>query len=127
MDSLPPADRPAGGFENPHVAPGFEPAVEFQSIDTLNLAIGRLKFTSEKNRARNEEAYVGYKNETVKNVKSMKDLEPLIARIQLEKDVNFLSVDLLKHGTNALRNLPQPAEKETPKALDGVTDQLKKK
>jgi hypothetical protein len=57
----------------------------------------------------------------------MKDLEPLIARIQLEKDVNFLSEDMLKHGTNALRNLPQSAEKETPKALDGVTDQLKKK
>jgi len=104
-----------------------ESKTEFEGIDTLRLTIGRLKFTSEKDPAQNAEIYVGYKNETVKNVKSMKDLEPLIARIQLEKDVNFLSVDVLKHGTNALRNLPQPAEKEPPKALDGVTDQLKKK
>ncbi len=99
----------------------------FEGIDTLKLTIGKLKFTSEKTPANNEETYVGYKNETVKNVKSMKDLEPLIARVSLEKEVKFLSENLLTHGTNAPRNLPQSAEKETPKALDGVSDQPKKK
>src|SRR5947207_1014484 len=68
--------------QNHGAAPGSNPgAFEFQSIDTLQFAIGRLKFTSEKNPGRNEEAYIGYKNETVRNLKSMKDLEPLIARI----------------------------------------------
>jgi len=102
-----------------------EPAVEFQSIDTLNLAIGRLKFTSEKNRARNEEAYVGYKNETVKNVKSMKDLEPLIARLRLEKDVKFLSNELFKPDTNALPNSTQPNGKEGLKTLGAAAEPLK--
>src|SRR5216117_2312593 len=60
---------------------------EFEGIDTLTLSVGRLKFTSAKNEARNEEAYVGYKNQTVKNVRSFKDLEPLITRIRLEKKV----------------------------------------
>ncbi|PYK98898.1 MAG: hypothetical protein DME19_10740 [Verrucomicrobia bacterium] len=104
-----------------------ESKVQFEGIDTLTLAIGRLKFTSEKNPALNEEIYVGYKNETVKNVKSWKDLEPLIARLQLEKEVKFLSQDLLKPGTNVLQDVTRPAEKEVPKAVDEGTDPLKKK
>src|SRR5947207_1846874 len=63
-----------------------ESQTQFEAIDTLRLTIGRLKFTSEKDPAQNAEIYVGYKNETVKNVKSMKDLEPLIARIQLRSE-----------------------------------------
>ncbi len=96
------------GKEKP-LSTGFGGATpEFDGIDTLTLSVGRLKFTSAKNEARDEEAYVGYKNETVKNVKSFKDLEPLITRIRLEKKVQFLSDDLLKPGTNAvLRATPQ--------------------
>ncbi len=97
-------------------------AVEFEGIDTLTLTIGRLKFTSAKNEARNEEAYVGYKNETVKNVHSFKDLEPLITRIRLEKKLQFLSDDLLKQGTNAVPN----AGPEAQKTQSNLTDPLKK-
>ena len=104
-----------------------ESGVEFTGIDTLRLTIGRLKFSSDKNSALNKETYVGYKNETVKNVKSLKDLEPLIARISLEKDVDFLSENLLGQGTNAVQNATKSAEKEAHKALEDVTDPLKKK
>ena len=104
-----------------------EATVEFEGIDTLTLAVGRLKFTSAKNEARNEEAYVGYKNETVKNVRSFKDLEPLIARIRLEKKVQFLSDDLLKQGTNGVQNATPPAGQEAQKPQSNVTDPLKKK
>ena len=106
-------------------APDSNPgAVEFQSIDTLQLAIGRLKFTSEKNPAKNEEAYVGYKNETVRNVKSMKDLEPLIARISLEKDVKFLSEMLSTPGTNG--SAAPSAGKGAQNALHALSDGLSK-
>ena len=104
-----------------------ESGVEFTGIDTLRLTIGRLKFSSDKNSALNKETYVGYKNETVKNVKSLKDLEPLIARISLEKDVDFLSENLLGQGTNAVQNATKSAGKEAHKALEDVTDPLKKK
>ena len=80
--------------------------VEFEGIDTLILTVGRLKFTSSKNEARNEEAYVGYKNETIKNVRSLKDLEPFITRIRLEKKLQFLSDDLIRHATNAMHDAP---------------------
>ena len=100
---------------------------EFEGIDTLSLTIGRLKFTSAKNEARNEEAYVGYKNETVKNVRSFKDLEPLIARIGLEKKVQFLSEDLLKHETNAVPNAAAPAGLDGQNPQSNLTDPLKKK
>src|SRR6266404_4990669 len=101
-------------------------AVEFECIDMLKLSIGKLKFTSDKNPARNEEAYVGMKNETVKNIRSMKDLQPLIARIALEKGLNFLSENLGGQGTNHLQNAAQSAAKHAQKTLGGATDQLKK-
>ncbi len=104
-----------------------EATVEFEGIDTLTLAVGRLKFTSAKNEARNEEAYVGYKNETVKNVRSFKDLEPLITRIRLEKKVQFLSDDLLKQGTNSVPNAAPPAGQEAQKTQSNSTDPLKQK
>jgi len=102
-------------------------ATEFQGIDTLQLTIGKLRFTSEKNQARNEEAYVGIKNETVKNVRSLKDLQPLITRIALEKNLKFLSEELGSQGTNLLKNATQSAGKEVQKALDGVTGKTKPK
>ena len=104
-----------------------EATVEFEGIDTLTLAVGRLKFTSAKNEARNEEAYVGYKNETVKNVRSFKDLEPLITRIRLEKKVQFLSDDLLKQGTNGVPNAAPPAGQGAQKTQSNSTDPLKQK
>ena len=103
------------------------PAVEFQGIDTLTLAIGRLKFTSAKDTSRNEEAYVGYKNETLKNVKSVKDLEPLIARVSLEKNVRFLSENLLQPATGAVPTGTRPAGNESLKSPDGSTDSPPKK
>lgn len=113
------------GKETSSAGSGATP-VEFEGIDTLMLTVGRLKFTSAKNEARNEEAYVGYKNETVKNVRSFKDLEPFITRIRLEKKVQFLSEDLLRQGTNAVQNAAPPAGQEPPKTKDNPNAPLKK-
>ena len=42
-------------------------------------------------------------------MRSFKDLEPLLARIRLEKKVQFLSDDLVKQATNADPKAAQPA------------------
>ena len=99
---------------------------EFEGIDALTLTVGRLKFTSAKNESRNEEAYVGYK-ETVKNVRSFKDLEPFILRIRLEKKLQFLSDELLEHGTNAVPNALPLSGHEGQKPQSNLIDTLKKK
>ena len=101
-------------------------AAEFEGIDTFILTVGRLKFTSAKNEARNEEVYVGYKNETVKNVGSFKDLEPLSARIRLEKKVQFLSDDLLKAATNAVSGVALPAGPDGQQTQPNLTGPSKK-
>jgi len=90
-------------------------STDFQGIDTLKLTVGKLKFTSVKDPARNEEAYVGIRDETITDVKSMKDLQPLIGRISLEKGLKFLSENLSGPGTNPLQNVTQSAEPDTRK------------
>jgi uncharacterized protein involved in outer membrane biogenesis len=100
---------------------------EFEVIDTLKLTVGRLKFTSEKNSADNEEVYVGLKNETLKNVKSLQDLQPLAARIALEKGIKFLSGSVFNQRTNALENATKPVEKEAGKTPATPTEPLEKK
>jgi len=83
---------------------------EFESTDTLKRTIGKLKFTSDKNPARNEEAYVGIRSETLKNVKSVQDLQPLAARIALEKDIKFLTETVFPQGSNVPLNGSKAAE-----------------
>jgi hypothetical protein len=85
-----------------------------------------LRFTSAKNESRNEESYVGYK-ETLKNVRSFKDLEPLLLRIRLEKKLQFLSDDLLQHGTNVVPNALPLSGHEGQKPKSDPTEPLKKK
>jgi uncharacterized protein involved in outer membrane biogenesis len=103
-----------------------ESKTEFQGIDTLTLNIGRIKYTSLKTPANNQEVWAGVKNETVKSVKSGKDLMPLITRISLQKSAPFLIDSFLDKGTNSVQNATQSVEKEAQKALDGLTNQLKK-
>ncbi len=102
-------------------------AAEFQAIDTLRLTIGKLKFTSEKNPGRNEEAYVGIKNETVKNVSSLKDLQPFITRIALEKNLKSLTEELGGQGTNLIQSASPSTVKEAQKTLDGVSGKTRPK
>jgi len=97
---------------------------EFQGIDTLTVSIGRVKYTSMITNADNREIWIGAKNETVKDVKSGKDLVPLLTRISLEKNVPFLNELLIGRSTNAMQN-PAPSP-EAPKAIEGATDPLKK-
>jgi uncharacterized protein involved in outer membrane biogenesis len=92
---------------------------EFQGIDTLTVSIGRIKYTSQLTNADNREIWIGARNETIKDVKSGKDLVPLITRISLEKNVPFLAESLLDKGTNAV-------QKEAQKKVEDATDPSKK-
>ena len=59
---------------------------EFQQIDTLNLALGRFKYTNLKNPSESDELYAGVRNQIVRQVKTIQDLEPLLTRIALERN-----------------------------------------
>jgi uncharacterized protein involved in outer membrane biogenesis len=100
--------------------------LEFEGIDSLVLSIGRLKFTSDKTPAKNEEAYVGIKNETLKNVKSPQDLQPLAARIALEKNLKFISENLFAPATNTLHSAAPSADKGAQNTAGKAPDPLKK-
>lgn len=97
----------------------------FQGIDTLNLSIGRFKYTSYKTPTNNQEIWVGVRNEIVNNVKSAKDLEPLIARIALQKGVPIIADIYYKQGSPLLDAQSGPAAGEVQKKLDGPPQPLK--
>jgi hypothetical protein len=56
---------------------------DFQSIDVLNVSIGKVKFIDLKNQRNNREQTIGLDNLVIKNVKSRNDLAGLIALIAL--------------------------------------------
>jgi uncharacterized protein involved in outer membrane biogenesis len=97
----------------------------FQGIETVNLSIGRFKYTSYKTPANNQEVWVGVRNETVKNVKSTKDLEPLIARIALQKGVPIIAEIYYKQGAPLLNQAPGTIDGEVQKKVDGPAQPLK--
>jgi len=111
---------------NPPSSTSVGSRAEFEVIDTLKLTVGRLKFTSEKKPADNEEVYVGLKSETVRNVKSFQDLQPLVARIALEKGIKFLSDGLLDQP-NAPGKAVNSVDKEPQKAPAGPAESTEKK
>ena len=113
--------------QNPAPSTSVESKAEFEVIDTLKLTVGRLKFTSEKKPADNEEVYVGLKNETVKNVKSFQDLQPLVARVALEKGIKFLSDGVLDPRPKAPGNAVNSVDKEPQKASAGPAESSEKK
>lgn len=101
-----------------------ESRVEFQGIDVVSLSLGRLKYTCLTNETRNQEQWIGVKNETVKNVKSSKDLEPLVLRIALEKSVQWLADQYLgRSTTNLIPNANAADGKEARSATDPATKQ----
>ena len=102
-----------------------ESRTRFEGIDALNLSIGRFKYTSYKTPTNNQEIWVGVKNETVNNVKSAKELEPLIARIALQRGVPIIADIYYKQGAPLLDEASGPAAGEIQKKLDGPAQPLK--
>jgi len=102
------------------------PLTEFQGIDTLNLSLGRFIYTSYKTPANDQEIWVGVKNEIIKGVKSAKDLEPLFARIALERGARILNDMLYKQGAHLLDPQSESATPEIQQKLDALTEPLKK-
>lgn len=88
---------------------------EFQQIETLNLALGRFKYTNMKNSSENDELYAGVRNQIVRQVKTIQDLEPLLTRIALERNAKHFfdrcfNRAATREQTNAAPsgNLPAP-------------------
>jgi uncharacterized protein involved in outer membrane biogenesis len=66
-------------------APPSWPDVKFAGIDSLTLTLGRFKYTDHKDPSKSDEVWLGVRNGTLKNVSSLKDLEPFLAKLAAEK------------------------------------------
>lgn len=81
---------------------------EFDGIDTLELTLGRAKFTDLGNPAKNEQRDIGWTNEVVYNVKSVGDLYGGLFLIMLKQG----RIDFPKHPSEftneIMRSLPEP-------------------
>lgn len=61
----------------------------FDGIDTLNLTLGRLRYTSLRQPAQNSEKDLGIRQILFKNVNTEKDMETVAATIALKSGANF--------------------------------------
>jgi uncharacterized protein involved in outer membrane biogenesis len=59
---------------------------EFQGIDTLNLALGKFKYSDLKHPAEDDDLFIGLKGQVVRNVRSLDDVKPLLNRLALERN-----------------------------------------
>jgi uncharacterized protein involved in outer membrane biogenesis len=80
---------------------------EFAGIAALELSLGRFKYTSFKTPANNQEIWIGAKNEIARDVRKAKDLEPLIAKIALEKGAGLLADAFRTAETDTLKTPKQ--------------------
>jgi len=86
---------------------------EFEGIDTLVLSIGKLIYLSERNPVESDEIYIGLKDETLKNIQSFRDLQPLLTRLALEKDVSFISQHLFRQSAESAPESGHPSPSST--------------
>jgi len=108
-----------------------EPALKFVGIDTLNLTLGRVRFSSVKHPERAKEIKLDVKNAELKNVKSAKDFSGLIAGIMMKNGVNFLG-EGVSAATDAaagvIKDAGAAAAQDTGrKLLDTIASPFKKK
>lgn len=114
-------------------APGgkaSKPVMEFVGIDTLNLTLGRVRFSSVKHPERAREIKLDVKNAELKNVKSSKDFSSLIAGILLKHGADFLGEGVgaaADAATGAIKDAGGTAEKTGTKLLDAIGSPFKKK
>jgi len=59
---------------------------QFKGIDTLNLALGRFRYSNLQNPGEDDEIFIGLKNQIVRNVRSLEDVKPLLNRLALERN-----------------------------------------
>lgn len=79
-------------------------SLHFVGIDKLTMNLGRFKYTDEENPLKTDQAWIGMKNQTIQNVDNIKDLEPLIIKVALERNAHFLTLALPARSAN----LPPP-------------------
>lgn len=60
----------------------------FDSIDVLNISVGRIRFTDMKNPARPSEWNLGLRNEILKNIRSVQDLYGLTTQLMIRRGMS---------------------------------------
>lgn len=75
--------------------------LEFRGIDTLNLALGRFRYTDLNRPSENDELFIGLKGQVVRNVKSLEDVRPLLTRLALERNGKQFYDKCFSRGSNS--------------------------
>jgi len=90
--------------------PGSKTAgLQFESLDSLTVTLGRCRLADYQVPAQSREEWIGLKNVTVKNVKSLADLEPLFEPLLQQKHLKSLIEHVRKEVLKPLPPvLPKP-------------------
>jgi len=94
----------------------------FTGIDTLNLTVGKLRFTHMKQPGQAREINLNLRNEVVTNVHSAADLTGVLVKIVLQQGTNLLGPGGIGPG----ELLRQEAGKGAEKLVDGLTAPFRK-
>lgn len=98
----------------------------FTGIDTLNLTVGKLKFSDMKQPGQIREIHLGLQNEIVTNVHSVTDLTGVLVKIVLKNGGSLLGTEGINPGELLFRQGDKAAGKGAEKLLDGLTAPFRK-
>ena len=96
----------------------------FDGIDTLNLSIGKARFTSAKRPSQNRDVPFGIKNQIFTNVKTERDLETVAATIALKAGANFMLEGMFSNPVKLIDG-GSTAGKQVKNILDSTVAPLK--
>jgi hypothetical protein len=93
--------------------------IEFSGIDTLDLTVGKVNFTSLKNPKSNRTFNIGLKNRILKNVRSEADVASLLMEIVIKQGLDLLNPKLgLPTNSIQLPESPLSVPKDHKKASE---------
>lgn len=97
--------------------------LEFVGIDTLNLTLGKIKYSSLSQPQDVKEINLGVNNQVISNIRTVKDINQALMNIMLKKGVDFLGPIV---AGKSLKDAGKSTEKSAKKLLESITSPLKK-
>jgi hypothetical protein len=79
---------------------------EFKGIDTLNLTVGKIKFTSLRQPRQNQEFNFALQNEVIQNVRSWNDMAGILFKVVVRAGVTFFMDAPPRAPLNVSTNIP---------------------
>ena len=98
----------------------------FTGIDTLNLTVGKLRFTKLKQSGQVREVNIGLQNEILTNVRSAADLTGLLVKLALKHGTNLFDTGVVSPGELLLKESGKAVGRGGEKLVDGLTAPFRK-